>query len=198
MILDTAARLFREEGYAAVSLRDVAGECGMKAASLYYHFASKDEIVSEVLRIGVDRTFEQVKAAVDALPGSATPQQLLLTAVRTHLEAILERQDYASANVRIFGQVPPQVRAAHVGLREAYETYWDGILASCVKRLKGRRTTSEIRAARSLLIGAMNTSLEWFDPSKSPIGRLAAELAGIFLGGVASQWPTEKGAVRRK
>ncbi|HEU0197922.1 MAG TPA: TetR/AcrR family transcriptional regulator [Nevskiaceae bacterium] len=190
VILDTAAKLFRQRGYASVSLRDVASKCGMKAGSLYYHFKSKDEIVSEVLRIGVYRTFEQVKASVEALPPNATSRQLLGAAILTHLQAILERQDYASANVRIFGQVPAHIRAAHAGLREAYESYWDGILTLCVKRQHGKRTTSEIHAARSFLIGAMNATLEWFDPEGSPIEQLAAELADIFLGGVSSEWST--------
>lgn len=198
IILDTAARLFRAQGYASVSLRHVAGECGMKAASLYYHFESKDEIVSEVLRIGVDRTFEQVRASVAALPAEATPQQLLGTAILTHLRAILERQDYASANVRIFGQVPAAIRAAHVGLREAYESYWDEILSLCVKRQGAKRSTSEIRAARSFLLGAMNTTLDWFDPARSPIERLASELTGIFLGGVSSNWSSESVPGARK
>ncbi len=198
IILDTAARLFRKQGYASVSLRHVASECGMKAASLYYHFESKDEIVSEVLKIGVERTFEQVKASVAALPDDASPQQLLGTAVLAHLRAILERQDYASANVRIFGQVPASIRAAHVGLREAYESYWDEILSRCVKQQGGKRSTSEIRAARSFLLGAMNTTLDWFDPARSPIERLASELTGIFLGGVSASWSNDLRASARK
>lgn len=197
-ILDTAARLFRELGYGSVSLRTVAGECGMKAASLYHHFGSKDEIVSEVLRIGVDHTFRHVRAAVEALAADASPQALLGAAILAHLEAILAQQDYASANVRIFGQVPAQIRAAHVGLREAYEAYWDGILARCVKMQRGRRTTAEIRAARSFLLGAMNTTLDWFDPARSPVERLAAEFAGIFLGGLSSTWTSLPAARTRK
>ncbi len=187
-ILDTAARLFRELGYGSVSLRTVASECGMKAASLYYHFRSKDEIVSEVLRIGVDHTFQHVRASIEALAIGATPHAMLGAAILAHLEAILEQQDYASANVRIFGQVPAQIRTAHVGLREAYESYWDGILTRCVKMQRGRRTTAEIRAARSFLLGAMNTTLDWFDAARSPVERLAAEFAGIFLGGLSSKW----------
>src|ERR1035437_495482 len=60
-ILDTAARLFRQQGYAAASLRAIADACDMKAGSLYYHFESKDQIVSEVLDIGVQRAFDAVR-----------------------------------------------------------------------------------------------------------------------------------------
>ena len=37
-ILDAAAALFREHGYAAVSLRAIAAEAGMRSGSIYYHF----------------------------------------------------------------------------------------------------------------------------------------------------------------
>jgi len=39
-ILDAAAKLLRQNGYASTSLRDIAAATGMKAGSLYYHFAS--------------------------------------------------------------------------------------------------------------------------------------------------------------
>ena len=70
-VLDCAARLFRQRGYGATSLRDIAAESGMKAGSLYYHFASKDEIVIDVLNIGVARVNEAVKTAVAKLSADA-------------------------------------------------------------------------------------------------------------------------------
>ena len=76
LVLDTAAKLFRVEGYASTSLRDIAAEAGMRAASLYHHFESKDAIVSEVLRIGVERVFEHVKQAIDELPPNAGPRSI--------------------------------------------------------------------------------------------------------------------------
>lgn len=192
LILDTAARLFREEGYAATSLRDIAGECGIKAASLYYHFGSKDVIVREVLRIGVERTFDHVRRAVLALPADAKAATLLGTAVREHLRAMLERHDYTSANVRIFGQVPAEVRAAHLAHRDAYERFWGGLLQRCVDAdaLDPARNLSLVRA---FLIGAMNSSLEWFDPGKAPIDDIAAELTAVFLDGLRPSERARKG-----
>ena len=57
-IITCAARLFRERGYAAVSLRDVASETGATTGSLYHHFASKDELVQELL----DQAHQQICA----------------------------------------------------------------------------------------------------------------------------------------
>ena len=53
-ILDVAAALFLERGYAGTSLREIAGEVGMKTGSLYYHFASKNALLQTILRQGID------------------------------------------------------------------------------------------------------------------------------------------------
>ncbi|MEY8869649.1 TetR/AcrR family transcriptional regulator [Meridianimaribacter flavus] len=48
-IIRTAAKLFKEKGYSAVTMRDLATEMGMKAASLYNHINSKQEILKEII-----------------------------------------------------------------------------------------------------------------------------------------------------
>ena len=48
-ILDVAARLFAAHGFAGTSIRDIAEELGVTKAALYYHFASKDEVLQELL-----------------------------------------------------------------------------------------------------------------------------------------------------
>lgn len=184
LILDTAARLFRDEGFASVSLRDIAAECGMRAASLYHHFASKDEIVSEVLRIGVQRVHEEVRRAVIALPPDVDTRTLLHTAMRAHLKTLLELHDYSSANVRIFGQVPAQVREAHIATRDAYERFWTLLFKRC--RFAGRR---DLHLARLFLINAANGSLEWFRRDRASVDDLSYELTEIFLDGLNGSAP---------
>ena len=185
LILDTAARLFRQEGYAATSIRDIAGECGMKAGSLYYHFASKDQIIGEVLRIGVERVADHVRDSVAALPPDVDARTLLHTAVQAHLTALLELHDYTSANVRIFGQVPAGVRQRHVATRDAYERFWTALLRRCA-RLGGWNPKRNLRLVRLFVIGALNGSLEWFDEGRSSVARLTHELTGLMLDGLAT------------
>lgn len=48
-ILDAAAEMFSEQGYSAASTRRIAEAVGVKQASLYYHFASKQHILAELL-----------------------------------------------------------------------------------------------------------------------------------------------------
>ncbi|MDG1714779.1 TetR/AcrR family transcriptional regulator [Lacinutrix sp.] len=48
-IIKTAAKLFKEKGYSAVTMRDIATAMGIKAASLYNHISSKQEILKEII-----------------------------------------------------------------------------------------------------------------------------------------------------
>jgi AcrR family transcriptional regulator len=193
LILDTAARLFRAEGYASTSLRDIATKAGMRAASLYSHFESKDAIVGEVLRMGVERVFEHVRGAMEALPSDAEARLLLRTAVEAHLRGMLDLQDYTSANIRIFGQVSASVRQAHLPARDAYERYWTSILARCAAQgaIDKRR---DPRLACLFLISAMNGTVEWFRGGSVSLPAVAEELSELFLNGLLSREARPEGA----
>jgi AcrR family transcriptional regulator len=158
-ILAHAARLFREQGYAATTLRAVASKAGITAASVYYHFTSKDEIVIEILNRGVQAVHAEVRKEVDALGPAPGERALLRAAVTAHLRSLLELHDFTSANTRIFGQVDSAVREAALGARREYEAYWQDLL---------RKVTSADPAKISLLLllllGAMNGALEWYRP----------------------------------
>jgi AcrR family transcriptional regulator len=178
-ILATAARLFRHDGYAATSMRAIASACDMKAGSLYYHFAAKDQIVSEVLDLGVQRVFDAVVQAVAALPPGAGLATTLHCAIEAHLRALLLAHDFTSANIRIFGQVPPTVRDAHRDLRRRYERYWSELLAGFVPGEDER-----IQRTVFFLFGAMNWTSEWFDERRSSLDTVATELADLVLHGL--------------
>jgi AcrR family transcriptional regulator len=182
-ILESAARLFRSQGYAATPLRAIAAASEMQAGSLYHHFASKEQIVSEVLDIGVQRVFDAVRAAVQALPADASLAATLQCAIEAHLRALLQSHDFTSANIRIFGQVPAHVRATHGALRRCYEHFWRDLLA----RLQQRGEIGldvDLQRTTFYLFGAMNWATEWYDERELGIAPLAAELAGLATHGL--------------
>lgn len=185
-VLDCAARLFRTQGYAAVSLRDIASAMGMKAGSLYYHFNSKEEIVIEILNLGVHEVHEEVSRSVAALPSDAPSQTVFETAISAHLRSLLELQDYTSANTRIYGQVPSHVRAATMEMREAYEGLWTDILDRLLKA-GAFRADVDLHLLRLFLIGAMNSALEWYQPKKKQsVKEIAGVLSRTIFSGVAA------------
>src|SRR5256885_1134200 len=87
-ILDAAAVSFRERGFAATRLSDIAERAGLQAPSLYYHFKSKEELIEEVLSLGVTRTFERVRERVAEVPED-DPLGRLRAAIETHLSMVL-------------------------------------------------------------------------------------------------------------
>ena len=48
-IINVSSDLFKEKGYSAVTMRDIARAMGMKAASLYNHINSKQEILNYII-----------------------------------------------------------------------------------------------------------------------------------------------------
>jgi len=61
-ILDAAAELFTQLGYAGTSTRAIAERVGIRQASLYYHFAGKDELLLDLLESSVRPTLDLVAA----------------------------------------------------------------------------------------------------------------------------------------
>lgn len=59
-VLEAAARLFTSKGYSATSTREIAEAVGIRQASLYYHFAGKGEIVTELLGRTIRPTMDSV------------------------------------------------------------------------------------------------------------------------------------------
>lgn len=184
-VLDCAARLFSCNGYAAVSLRGIAAESGMKAGSLYYHFESKDVIVTEVLNIGVRRVHAAVEQALGALSAHASMAERLRAAVDAHLRALHEAGDYTSANIRIFGQVPAVVRDAHQSVRREYEALWATLLNGGIAA-GDLRADIDVPRLRAILLGAMNSSLDWLEPKRDAVSRTATDLSTLVLNGAAT------------
>ncbi len=71
-ILDAAAKLFVTQGYATTSTREIAEAVGIRQASLYYHFGSKDDILDELLRATVQPSLVLLErlASVDLTPSA--------------------------------------------------------------------------------------------------------------------------------
>lgn len=181
-IMDEAATLFLRGGYEATSLRDIADAVGMKAGSLYYHFASKDELLTEILLRGID----VMQAAFDeaaATPGDARAR--VGAHVRAHLAALYENGPYTAVHVVTFRTAPDSVRSEIVPIRDAYEARWTELLVE-LQHSEQLDAAVDVHLARLVLFGAMNSSIEWFDPKRGELDRFAAAITRQFWNGVAA------------
>ena len=161
-ILAHAADLFLIRGYAETSVRDIAKAAGIKAASLYYHFESKDELLAEVLNLGVKATsdgFDSGKAACDQ---NSSGEERLNAAIHSHLSALFEHGPFTSAAVVIFPVAPDDVKDQVVPTRDAYEARWEQLFKDLADNDELNPAT-DLALARLVLLGALNSTLEWFD-----------------------------------
>jgi AcrR family transcriptional regulator len=93
-LLRTAARLFRERGYAATSVRDIADELGVTSAALYNYVASKEDLLYAILDHAMsiaERHLEQAHA-----PRAPLDQQLR-SLIFHHVLAVLDEDQTAMA-----------------------------------------------------------------------------------------------------
>ena len=100
-IEDVASDLFRERGYAATTIRDIARALSLQGASLYAHVTSKEDVLWGI----VDRAAGRFEAAADRAEREAEasrpgdPAAALAVLVRAHVEVLTRDVDEAGVFV---------------------------------------------------------------------------------------------------
>lgn len=184
-ILDAAAQLFRDQGYSATTLRQIADAAGMQAGSIYYHFAAKDEILDEVLEIGETAVIDSVRAALAALPPEAGHRERIESAIRGHLDALLAKSVYSSANIRVFGQLPDDIKRRHRKRRGEYAKLWDGLFARA-REVGAIRSNLTVVPLRTFVLGALNWTVEWLDAEHHSVEAIARRVSLLIFEGIES------------
>ena len=181
-ILGAAARVLRDKGYKATTLRQIADEADMKAGSVYYHFKSKDAIVDEVLNAGLSDLLSGVTAAVQEFHAPYDHHARIATAIWTHLHFLFKASVFTSANIRSYGMLPMHFRERHGGIRHEYGKLWDRILREAQED-DAIRSDIKIVPLRQVMLGALNWTVEWFDPNKEgSSGYLSlSEFSGMLI-----------------
>ena len=195
-ILDAAAVAFQRRGYASVTLKDIAALAAMQAGSLYYHFDTKEELVEAVLDAGVAGAIAATREAVDALGADADPLTRLRVAIAAHLRFVLAESPYASANIRILGQVPEAVRERHLRLQRTYGTFWRRLFRAAAAA-GAIRADLDLAVARMLAMGALNWSVEWYREGRRTPSEVAAHAATMILEGLTPR-PAARGRHRTR
>ena len=115
-ILEVAARLFYDEGIHAVGIDRVIAESGTSKATLYRHFATKDDLVAEYVRLRDARYLEWLAERVTALAPDRRRRPLAV------FDAIVERCESKEFQGCAFGhaiaEFPDPDHPAHRAARE--------------------------------------------------------------------------------
>lgn len=170
-LLRAAARLFRQQGFAATSTRDIAAAVGMRAGSPFYHFENKEALLAAVMHEGMERALSHQARAMDLAVAAAAARGHSLSArdclrvlMRSHFEVLLGPQsDFIPVMLYEWRLLSDAQRAAVNDLKAAYETVW-------VPVLKALHADGALRGdpvlARLFIFGAINWAAQWYDPQR--------------------------------
>lgn len=157
-LMAVSARLFARGGFDATSMRDIAGEAGMLAGSMYYHFPSKNDLIAAVYEQGV----AEIGGAVDrALAGPQEPWARLEAACVAHLQSLLADRAHAAVMTADLSRLDAKLRRRLVRMRDGYERRFVELVAALPLAPRIDRTIWRLQ-----LLGALNWTPTWYRAGK--------------------------------
>jgi AcrR family transcriptional regulator len=180
-ILRAAARVFRERGFAAAGMREIALAADLSPGNLYHYFRGKDEILFFCQDQALDRL---IKALARARTARGPIAARLRDLAHTHVLCLVDEVQGSAAHLEI-DALPPPLREVIVRKRDLYERGVRSLVAAGIRR--GELRSTDPTVATRAFLGALNWTAQWFRPegTQSPEGvaTLVAEYAVAGLGG---------------
>ncbi len=182
-ILEAAAKVFAERGYHGATTQDIADVLGIRQASLYYYFPSK-EVALEVVCARSAEGFLTTAQAIAAGPG--TPVERLSALIRSHIAPILERGDYMKVFLtqRHFLPNPSRQRVAVVS-RGIEDTFY-GVIREGVVTGHFRRDI-DARLTMLTILGAANAVSAWYTKEGFSLEKISAQMVALVLEGIVAK-----------
>jgi TetR/AcrR family transcriptional regulator, cholesterol catabolism regulator len=173
-ILEAAARIFSEKGYHATSMQDIADAVNLQKASLYHHFASKQEILGDIL----DEALDLINTRLDiVLSQSLSPDEKLRQAMISYFQTITENKNLSAVLLLELRSLDPELKVNQTARIEKFERLWRDLI------LEGKRDGVFYDVDPSLtgkaILGVMNWSVTWY---RSDGPRSAKDIADLFAG----------------
>ncbi len=105
-LLDTAERLFSEQGYDATSLRQIIAEAGVNLAAIHYHFGSKQELLDELIMRKAEPVNEERLKLLEMVENEAAGRPPAVEKVLDAFLAPMARSAHKSPQfVRLMGRI---------------------------------------------------------------------------------------------
>src|SRR6185295_15604574 len=145
-IEDVASDLFRERGYAATSIRDIARALDMQGASLYAHVASKEDVLWSI----VTRAAERFDAAVSPITAdrTRTATERLTEMIRAHVDVITADLGNAASFLHEWRFLSDARRADVNARRDRYEARFRTVVEEGIRAGEFNGTADPVLAAR--------------------------------------------------
>ncbi len=165
-IKSVAIDLFFKKGYFATSISDIAKGCGIQKASIYYHFAGKEELLFSIME---NTMVDLLESLTSSLAACEKQEDRMRAAVRSHVTFHLNRQKetfIASSELRglseeHFGNI--------VARRDAYERIVQDLIRTGME--KSLFAPADVKILSYAILTLCTAGATWFRPD----GRLSVE-----------------------
>jgi AcrR family transcriptional regulator len=183
-VLGAAASVFAEKGYAGASTRDIADRLGVRQASLYYYFPSKEAALGAICELGVKDFIGNLQTII-AQPTSIADK--LRAAIANHLSPLRSHPeaDYIRVFIRHRHELPDGLRQSVATLARTYQNLIERLFAEGIASGE-LRAELEPQLAALALLGLCNSVISNRTlPRSSTIDNIIEEYARIVIRGVA-------------
>jgi AcrR family transcriptional regulator len=181
-ILSAAAQIFREKGFHAASMSDIAQTVNLQKASLYHHISSKQEILLALLDRGIDLLIDQVGQVGKS---DASPELKIAQAIKIYLQILTDHRDLASVLLFEHRSLEPDFQKRHIPRRDDFERLWKEMLQEGFEA--GVFSCPDPSLAAKYLLGVLNWMITWYRPGgKLSANEIADQFSALFLKGILS------------
>jgi AcrR family transcriptional regulator len=171
-IFEAAASLFKQKGFHATSMQDIADAVGMQKGSLYYHISSKEELLFRISYQAISAITERLEKIATA---PLTPSDKLRTAIVNHVEMLCDKLDLMSVFLKESKLLTAEQQARILAYRRRYEELFKDILREGIAA--GDFRPVDVGVVTNALLGMLNWIYQWYQPD----GRLTSEeIAEVF------------------
>ncbi len=174
-ILDVAARTFFENGFDRTSMRDIAASVGITAGSIFYHFASKDHLLVEVIEEGIRQGHE---VAERELLGADTPLARFRALILGHLRVLHDRRHMHKVSVQEWDRLSAEERDRLRQTNHRYRVRWTSILEELREDGILRADIQQFRRAQ---IASLNWTVHDREANLADLSDLADRMAASSL-----------------
>jgi TetR/AcrR family transcriptional regulator, cholesterol catabolism regulator len=137
---------------------------------------------------GIAHMREHVTGKLAALPPGAGPLERIDAAVEAHLRYSLEISDYTTASIRNAGQLPEDIAIRYAAEVSRYGDTWRKLLQDA-DHSGLLRADLEPRAARMLVLGALNWAAEWWNPRRGSLEVVVRTAQSLVRHGLSAPQP---------
>ncbi len=179
-ICRTAAQIFRDRGYDATSVSDVARALGLTKAGLYHYFDSKEALLFEIISYGLERVRDDVVLPVLAI---RDPEERLRQILLRHARITTDGKGAVAHLGDEIRALPP---AARRQIEDRMRLYFDLVRGTLVElKAAGRLHDVDPTVAAFSVLGMVLWLPRWFrQDGRLSQERVASEITRMALGGL--------------